>query len=60
MATITVWDEGGANVALYNSSGGKIGIPVSSGTGSFGRNSGTAVFANDSYLYQWLFSKICG
>ncbi len=52
IATITEWDEGGHNAALYNSSGGKIGIPVQSGTGSWGRNSGMAVFVNDNYLYQ--------
>jgi hypothetical protein len=52
VATITGWDEGGHNVALYNSSGGKIGIPVESGTGSWGRMSGLAVFADDTYVYQ--------
>jgi hypothetical protein len=52
VATITGWDEGGANVALYSSTGAKLGIPVESGTGSWGRNSGSAVFVDDAYLYQ--------
>jgi hypothetical protein len=52
VATITGWDEGGSNAALYSSSGAKLGIPVESGTGSWGRSSGTAIFVNDSYLYQ--------
>ncbi len=52
VATITSWDEGGANAALYSSTGAKIGIPVQSGTGSWGRNSGKAIFANDNYIYQ--------
>ena len=52
VATITGWDEGGANAALYSSTGAKIGIPVQSGTGSWGRNSGSAVFVDDNYLYQ--------
>jgi len=52
VATITGWDEGGANAALYNSSGAKVGIPVESGTGSWGRESGKAVFVDGNYLYQ--------
>ena len=52
VATITGWDEGGANAALYSSTGAKIGIPVENGTGSWGRNSGSAVFVDDTYLYQ--------
>ena len=52
VATITGWDEGGANVVLYDATGSKIGVPVQSGTGSWGRNSGRAVFADDSYVYQ--------
>ena len=52
VATITGWDEGGANAALYGPTGAKIGIPVESGTGSWGRNSGHAVFVDESYLYQ--------
>jgi hypothetical protein len=52
VATITGWDEGGTNAAIYSSTGAKIGIPVDSGTGSWGRMSGSAIFANDTYLYQ--------
>ena len=52
VATITGWDEGGANAALYSSTGAKIGISVESGIGSWGRNSGSAVFVDDTYLYQ--------
>lgn len=42
VATITGWDEGGANVVLYDKAGAKIGVPVQSGTGTWGRNSGRA------------------
>ena len=52
VATITNWDEGGANVAVYSPTGVKVGVPPDSGTGSWGRGSGKAVFANDTYLYQ--------
>jgi len=52
VATIVGWEEGGHNAAFYSSSGAKIGIPVESGTGSWGRNSGSAVFVNENYLYQ--------
>lgn len=52
VATITEWDEGGANAALYDSDGVKMGVPVQSGTGSWGRISGKAVFVDGNYLYQ--------
>ncbi len=52
LATITNWDEGGKNVAIYGPTGAKVGIPTDSGTGSWGRISGEAVFLDDSYLYQ--------
>ena len=55
VATITGWDEGGANAALYSSSGAKLGIPQESGTGSWGRISGRAIFVDDDYLYQTFF-----
>ena len=52
VATVTGWDEGGHNAALYSSTGVKLGIPVGSGTGGWGRNSGQAIFVDDRYLYQ--------
>ncbi len=52
VATICGWDEGGHNAALYSASGAALGFPEQSGTGSWGRNSGKAVFVDDSYLYQ--------
>ena len=52
VAIITRWDEGGSNVALYSATGAQLGIPVESGTGSWGRNSGDAVFADDTAIYQ--------
>lgn len=57
VATITGWDEGGANVALYSATGSKVGVPPDSGTGSWGRDSGGAVFADDTYLYQSMSQK---
>ena len=52
VATITGWDEGGHNVALFGGDGAIDGYPVSSGTGAWGRSSGKAVFVNDDFLYQ--------
>lgn len=52
VATITGWEEGGHNVVLFASDGTQIGVPQQSGTGSWGRYSGTAVFADDQYIYQ--------
>ena len=59
IATITGWDEGGHNVVLYGSDGKQIGVPVESGTGSWGRFSGRAVFADDQYIYQIMKQKGC-
>lgn len=45
------WDEGGANVSLFQD--GQVKAPFSeTGTGSWGRNSGEAITADDTYVYQ--------
>ena len=59
VATITGWEEGGHNVAIYDNNGTQLGIPVESGTGSWGRMSGSAVFLNDNYLYQVMSQHGC-
>lgn len=51
VATICNWDEGGTNVGIWRD-GKLISIPVQSGTGSWGRNSGEAVVLDDKYVYQ--------
>ena len=51
VATICNWDEGGTNVGVWRD-GKLISIPVQSGTGSWGRNSGEAVVMDDQYVYQ--------
>lgn len=51
VATICNWDEGGTNVGIWKD-GKIISIPVESGTGSWGRNSGKAVAMDDQYVYQ--------
>ena len=57
VATITSWDEGGANTVLYSPTGAQICVPEESGTGSWGRMSGKAVFADETYLYQSMSQK---
>ncbi|TAG58680.1 MAG: hypothetical protein EAZ27_01400, partial [Cytophagales bacterium] len=59
VAIITSWDEGGHNVVIFDNNGNQIGVPVESGTGSFGRNSGQAVFLDDTYLYQVMSQHGC-
>ncbi|NDW09956.1 leucine-rich repeat protein [Dysgonomonas sp. 520] len=51
VATICNWDEGGTNVGVWKD-GKIVSIPVESGTGSWGRNSGKAVALDDQYVYQ--------
>ena len=51
VATICNWDEGGTNVGVWRD-GKLISIPVQSGTGSWGRNSGEAVVMDDQHVYQ--------
>ncbi|GHU69733.1 hypothetical protein FACS189413_09080 [Bacteroidia bacterium] len=51
VATICGWDEGGTNVGIWKN-GAIVSIPVESGTGSWGRNSGKAVAIDDQYVYQ--------
>jgi uncharacterized protein YuzE len=59
IATITSWDEGGHNVAIFDSNGVQIGVPEQSGTGSYGRFSGSAVFMDDQFVYQLMTQKGC-
>lgn len=59
VAIITGWDEGGHNVVLFDNNGIQIGVPVESGTGSWGRNSGNAVFVDDKYIYQLMSQEGC-
>ncbi len=59
VATITGWEEGGHNVAVFDGLGNQIGIPQQSGTGSWGRFSGNAVFMDDQYVYQIMKQKGC-
>lgn len=59
VAIITSWDEGGHNVVIFDNNGNQIGVPVESGTGSFGRNSCEAVFLDDTYLYQVMSQHGC-
>ena len=51
VASICKWDEGGTNVGVYQD-GKVVCVPVQSGTGSWGRNSGLAVAMDDNYVYQ--------
>jgi hypothetical protein len=51
VATICGWDEGGTNVGIWKD-GQIVSIPVESGTGSWGRNSGKAVVMDEHYVYQ--------
>ncbi|MDR1335414.1 MAG: T9SS type A sorting domain-containing protein [Tannerella sp.] len=51
VATICNWDEGGTNVGVWKD-GAIVSIPMESGTGSWGRNSGKAVAMDDQYVYQ--------
>ena len=51
VATICGWDEGGTNVGIYRD-GKVVCVPVESGTGSWGRNSGKVVVLDDKYIYQ--------
>lgn len=59
VATITGWEEGGHNVVLFGTNGTQIGVPQQSGTGSWGRYSGTAVFADEQYIYQTIDQLGC-
>lgn len=59
VAIITGWDEGGHNVVIFDSAGNQIGVPTESGTGSWGRMSGNAVFLDDNYLYQIMSQSGC-
>ena len=51
VTTVAGWDEGGTNAAVYSATGAKICI-IQNGTGSWGRNSGSAVFTDESYVYH--------
>lgn len=52
------WDEGGANVSLFQD--GQVKAPfVETGTGSWGRYSGVAITADADYVYQ-AFSQASG
>ena len=48
---ITYWDEGGSNVSVFKD-GKLISVPENSGTGGWGRMSGTAITADSNYIYQ--------
>ena len=55
---ITDWDEGGANVSVFKN-GAVVAIPVDSGTGSWGRMSNLAVWADNNYIYQSMSQHGC-
>jgi Secretion system C-terminal sorting domain len=59
VAAITSWDEGGHNVMVFDSNGEQIGVPEGSGTGGWGKFSGSAVFINDEYIYQIITQTGC-
>ena len=48
---ITYWDEGTSNVSVFKD-GKLISVPENSGTGGWGRMSGTAITADSNYIYQ--------
>jgi hypothetical protein len=49
---ITFWDEGGANIQTFDTNGVKGPWYPETGTGSWGRMSGTAVTGDGTYIYQ--------
>ena len=58
VATICGWDEGGTNVGVFKD-GKLISRPEGSGTGGWGRFSGSAVALDDNYVYQLLSQHGC-
>ena len=58
VATICSWDEGGTNVGVFKD-GKLISRPEGSGTGGWGRFSGSAVALDDNYVYQLLSQHGC-
>jgi hypothetical protein len=49
--TVTNWDEGGTNVAVFKD-GEIIAVPEGSGTGGWGRNSRLTAVIDDNYVYH--------
>jgi len=55
---ITSWEEGGSNVSVFKN-GQLIAVPENSGTGGWGRMSGSAVTSDNTYIYQALSQHGC-